>query len=148
MRIFSIIAIGLTLAGCDALTSGEEMAARACETFITDGLRSPSTYKRIEVANPPHEAGKSFRYVSVTYDADNAFGTPVRGGQVCAFKVDPETGEYPDGMLMKSSAGLARAEQGLREAQKMAGQKVDEPPLGTFDCCVAAEDREAATKAF
>ena len=148
MRYVSIIAMGLALSGCDTFTSGEELAAQACEAFIAEGLKAPTTYKRVSVANPPHEAGKSFRYVALTYDADNAFGTPIRGGQVCAFKVDPKTGEYPDGGLMKSYAGLAHSQKTLRDVQAMTGNKVDERPTGAFDCCVTKEDDQAALESF
>lgn len=62
----------LTLSGC----AREEAAIKACEGFIGDQLRSPSTYKRIEATVAPHKAESRFRYVSISYDAANAYGTP------------------------------------------------------------------------
>lgn len=146
------IAVALCLApmltGCEAFASGEEQAARACESFVTDQLRSPSTYNRVNVAHAPHHAGKSFRYVSISYDADNAFGTPIRGAQVCAFKVDPNSGEFPSESSMKLSASLSHSEKLLREVQEMNGQKAAKRPVAAFDCCVRDEDTQAAIDAF
>lgn len=148
MRYYSIIALAFVLTGCEAWQSDEEQAAKACESFISDALRSPSTYKRVNATHAPHKTGAAFRYVAISYDADNAFGTPIRGAQVCAFKVDPQTGDYPHGDLMESSARLARAEMRLREAQELAGQKLPTRPIGAFDCCISTEDGTAALETF
>lgn len=148
MRYVSIVAVAFALAGCDAVTSGEEIAAQACEGFIAGNLRSPSTYKRIEAVGGPHDPGEAFRFVSITYDADNAFGTPIRGAQVCAFKVDPKTGKFPSRVMLESSVSMAKAENTLREVQSLGGQKPRERPVGAFDCCVAKEDEQAALDSF
>lgn len=134
----------LTVTGCDAFASGEEQAAQACEAFVAERLLSPSTYKRVSMAAPAHQPGEGFRFVSIRYDAANAFGTTIRGAQTCAFKVDKETGRFPDAAVMKSSASLAVARASYAETMRELGKEVPGRPVGALTCCIEDEDQKEA----
>jgi hypothetical protein len=86
------------LAGCNTPSS---RATRACETFIKERLRSPSTYKpaKTEFSGVAFKSGgQSVKMVTIDYDADNAYGTPIRDSQQCLFAVN-ETGNFVDSDL-------------------------------------------------
>jgi hypothetical protein len=95
--IIAVLAVSTTaaLSGCDAL---EDKSIKACESFIKARLRSPSTYKRIDATAYGvviKSEGKNLKTVTVDYDAANAYGTPIRGDQMCSFEVD-KGGNYLD----------------------------------------------------
>ena len=106
MRIL-LIPILIGLSGCNPAQS---QAVQACETFIKERLRSPSTYKRISVDDlgPAFESdGRRIKMLTVEYDAANAYGTPIRGSQQCVFEVD-EKGRFsqePEFAAKMSSIG-------------------------------------------
>lgn len=79
----------LMLAACGG---PNDAAIEACETFIQERLRSPSTYKRIST-NAFIAVDRKSGWVTVEYDAANAFGTPIRDTQICAF--DTPEGNWP-----------------------------------------------------
>lgn len=87
MRLgFAGFAFVLTmLPGCSLF--GDTVISR-CDDHIKSTLRSPSTYKRISVStglspiSSPKEA-----WVNTTYDAANAYGTPIRETASCYFKL-------------------------------------------------------------
>src|SRR5688500_18848846 len=72
-----------------------------CEELIENGLRSPATYQlaRLETFDEPitkqqltsiggrsyGDAALTLRKVFIEYDAANAYGTPIRGAEMCAF---------------------------------------------------------------
>ena len=94
MRYWVLIA-AMLLAGCN---KAENDAVRACETFIKERLRSPSTYKKISddgVGPAFKHDGRNIKMVLIEYDAANAYGTPIRGSQQCVFEVD-KAGNYLD----------------------------------------------------
>jgi hypothetical protein len=71
--------------------SAQNTAVEACEIFIKERLRSPSTYQRItsDGLGPSFESdGRRVKMITIEYDAANAYGTPIRGSQQCTFKVD------------------------------------------------------------
>ena len=85
----------LFLVGCDGPSSE---AIAACEVFVKERLRSPSTYERIsaDFSGVAFESeGKSVKLVQLEYDAANAYGTPIRNSQNCSFEVD-EKGQFVD----------------------------------------------------
>ena len=113
--------MGLVLAGCGA------PEVSACEDFIKDGLKSPSSYQRASVetnvepttldgfreASGRPMTGSIYegyykhhkvalRNVVIKYDAQNAYGTPVREVGICAF-------ELTDGELRKTKGELHAA---------------------------------------
>ncbi|HEX8573999.1 MAG TPA: hypothetical protein VF759_14740, partial [Allosphingosinicella sp.] len=82
MRLTSAV-LPIILCGCNPVQS---QAVQACEVFIKERLRSPSTYKRIsgDALGPAFENdGRRVKMVTIEYDAANAYGTPIRGSQQC-----------------------------------------------------------------
>lgn len=111
MRIMLALA-ALALASC---SSQKTLAVDACEGYIKAGLRSPSTYKVVETTlNDPIKAdsGRFVRTISISYDAANAFGTPIRGAEICSFVVD-SSGNFAKNL--KVEADLASARRALGE---------------------------------
>ena len=87
MKMASAV-VPLILCGCN---SAQSQAVQACEVFIKERLRSPSTYNRIsgDSLGPAFESdGRRVKMVTLEYDAANAYGTPIRGSQQCIFEVD------------------------------------------------------------
>jgi hypothetical protein len=107
----------LILSGCQ-----QNAAISACETFIKERLRAPSTYKKISddgVSSAFEFDGKTIKMVTIEYDAANAYGTPIRESQQCTFEVD-KSGSF--------------VEKDLGHAARMASIGSD-PDYGS--CCVA-----------
>ena len=119
------------------LRDGGEEAAKVCEQHIASALRSPSTYERTKLTVSPDKDEYGTRSVFIGYDADNAFGIPIRGKEWCAFEVDDD-GSFPHSMLMDGDRGLVDANARLREAQKLSGIKVKELPVDRPACCIPA----------
>ncbi|MBA3667207.1 MAG: hypothetical protein H0W65_05750 [Sphingomonas sp.] len=89
-RVAALLAMTLLSAGC-ASSNGDEI--EACRGFLQGGLRSPSTYQEFSVQVSDGEDIGQFdrRNVFIEYDAANAFGTPIRGTQLCSFEIDKKT---------------------------------------------------------
>ena len=90
-----LLALSFLLAGCN---SQQSAAVGACESFIKERLRSPSSYKQISVDDlgPSFKNdGRDIKMLTVEYDAANAYGTPIRGKQMCTFDVD-QSGNFID----------------------------------------------------
>lgn len=117
-RNCAVALMALVLAGCE----GREIAA--CEDYVKDGLRSPSTYRRVSVASRDEAAtaarivelggrqvrgGQSLalRMVTIEYDAQNAFGAPIRNAAQCGFVLGD--GEVASQQLLDSKVRLANA---------------------------------------
>jgi len=82
MRLLLPLIAMTGLAACDSV-KGE--ALEMCEASLTRELRSPGSYQRVsKVVTADVERA----FVSLTYDAANAFGTPVRGIKVCEYRVE------------------------------------------------------------
>lgn len=138
---------GLSISGCDALTSNEEHAFRVCEGYVKEGLRSPSTYSRVKaISNIPRQ-GSGVRTVHLEYDADNAFGTPVRGYEMCAFKVNDD-GDFPGKSTLELGASVAAVERSQKELLALQGKRKTNDMDQVYACCVGPEDRERGMKAF
>lgn len=123
MRYLALM-IAIFLGGC--ITS-EDSAVRACETFIKERLRSPSTYKKVsdDGLGPSFKIdGRYVKMIVIEYDAANAYGTPMRGNQQCLFEVD-KNGKFLD--------------EDLEHAAKMASIGADSEYA---PCCIMdAKDR-------
>ena len=85
-------------------------ALQACETELKENLKAPSTYKLVEKEVSHEEeyhcsgtqyaastqeqlkaAGcdkQTVTTISLTYDAENSFGAPLRGTSICRFEPD------------------------------------------------------------
>lgn len=127
----------IALSGCE----GREIAA--CEDYLKDGLRSPSTYNRVNVSarDEPVTAARivelggreprggqslALRSVTIEYDAQNAFGTPIRGALQCGFVV--RDGEVAGQQLMDSAVLLAKVNHQTRRLQG--------DPEPNYPCCL------------
>lgn len=73
----------VTLASCDALLPPE---IKDCERFVIGKLRAPTTYHRVEAHKTLMDDLKPPEiWVSIEYDAANAYGTPIRDRQICQY---------------------------------------------------------------
>jgi hypothetical protein len=152
MRIPSLLLL-LMLSGCNSV---QKQAVQACEVFIREGLRSPSTYQRASVDDlgPAFEhEGRRVKMITVEYDAANAYGTPVRGSQQCVFEVN-DKGAFVDDLehaARMASIGsdseyspcclLDKSEKLPRAASDDVGREADE----ALNAADAALDAAAAT---
>lgn len=86
MRIVAAISLAcfVALGGC-----AERRALHACDGAIQSQLKAPSTYHRISNGSIDAADNGPIR-IKITYDADNAFGTPIRGQGYCEYH--PGTG--------------------------------------------------------
>lgn len=103
MRI--VILSLMLLAGCDVL---QYKGLAQCEAAIKDQLRSPSTYKRIDVRDQlvvERGQGLKVRRFEIDYDADNAFGAPIRADAVCEFEA--KSGDFIE--VAEGPRSLARS---------------------------------------
>ncbi|MEA3033983.1 MAG: hypothetical protein QOH86_1999 [Sphingomonadales bacterium] len=150
----------LVLAGC----GGGEPEIAACEQFTKSGLRSPATYRRAEVKTvdekvtpeellsrrgdrPDDPARQLFldaykgdnlgvRNVIISYDADNAYGTPIRGQQICMFQL--RNGQLTDDeKALQSRVKSAEADRDFRALARSGGLP-NQGPLDVPDkpCCL------------
>ena len=98
----------IALSGCD------KPEIKQCEEYIIAKLRAPSTDKRIEASGIRSPWDKPQRYmVQIEYDAANAYGTPIRSVQFCAFSLKglgPDTSKYYDFDNDPQGKGLTREE--------------------------------------
>jgi hypothetical protein len=62
-----------------------EMALRLCDDAIREQLKAPSTYDRIEYLELGDDDDRSYW---ITYDAQNAFGVPLRSKGSCRLNTD------------------------------------------------------------
>lgn len=137
----------ILLGGCDLLTSNEEHAFRICEAHIQKQLRSPATYARVKAISAPAPVAGNIRTVHIEYDASNAFGTPVRGVEGCAFEVGDD-GKFPNRSRLEigaSQAALAEVENRLAE---MKGERKTGDLDGLYSCCISGEARDKAMENF
>lgn len=124
MKLWKTIPLALTLGLCAC----DKETVKTCETYIQGGLSAPSTYKRIavqessvpityeqllalgkdprmvKIAKDFHMPAESLHMVTISYDAQNALGVPLRSKQICTFESD----EPAQAML---AAGLTKAQQ-------------------------------------
>lgn len=135
------------LSGCDLLVSNEEQAFRICETHIKEQLRSPATYVRVKAIADVGQPGKNIRTVHIEYDASNAFGTPVRGVEGCAFEVD-EDGEFPARSRMELGASEAALDRSQKLLAQLQGKRKSGDLDGLYSCCISGEARDRAMKNY
>jgi hypothetical protein len=120
--------------GCSASNDAIEV----CEEQVLQALRSPSTYKRVSAEASPPLPGQSAWVVSISYDADNAFGTPVRGGYLCAFKASDD-GKLPTKTEMETAAILART-------AAITNPEQNPQRLDVFPCCLPPDEKARVVK--
>lgn len=87
----------------------------ACEKYVLGGLRSPSTYERVSVGST--KVGGEL-WISIVYDAANAYGTPVRETETCKFRVENGRAVVPH--VMDPSSDMAVA---IRRLDELTGRR-------------------------
>jgi hypothetical protein len=112
------LATALTLSACGRVEPSE---IAECEKYIQNKLRSPSTYKRIAADSTPMKDRKpQEQWVSIEYDAANAYGTPIRDTQICKYPYRngrADTSSYIDhDAALRGEAGDLEAILGRAEA--------------------------------
>lgn len=86
MRYRSMLAIAaiLNLTGCDGLRP----EVTACENDLIGKLASPSSYKRISAESTRMDTDSPPAiWVSIEYDADNAYGAALRKHVMCKYRI-------------------------------------------------------------
>jgi hypothetical protein len=135
LRCIGLVASAALMPGCAERAQNE--AITVCEGEILKSLRSPSTYKQIQASVSPPEFEPKVWVVSISYDAANAFGTPVRGGYLCAFKAEAE-GNLPIKGEMELAAATAKLDADIA---LFAGTEPNSGKLDVFPCCLSKEDK-------
>jgi hypothetical protein len=111
---FAIIAAAtLLLSGCD------KPEIKACEAWIKDGLKAPSTYKRLSAESRLEPAVKpraEHQVVLIGYEAQNSFGVPLASAEQCQFQT-LGGGRLPSSALLDLSA---RTSMSSRDIWKLA----------------------------
>ena len=133
----------MLLAGCDAL---QDPAVKDCEASIVAGLRAPSTYKRITASSSAMtDLAPQQLWVSVEYDAANAYGTPIRDRRTCKYRW--KQGEGADLAQRLPDDAPIRYADAKRQAEwekEMSGYGVD---TAAHDAQAAATDAAEAAAA-
>ena len=147
---FSLIA-SLALSGCQ---SPEDVAIEACSNSIKSDLKAPSTFSIADKviyyspAEPLVGDVKSSKYqyltLTISYDAENSYGAPLRSEQKCDFLVkDGEIQDVSKLNLNESFNGLANSSVCL---EKTKVSKTADQPLICFappdlkrECCLPSE---------
>jgi hypothetical protein len=152
---YLLLITAILLGGCN---SAEDAAVRACETFIKERLRSPSTYKKIsdDGLGPSFKSeGRDVKMIAIEYDAANAYGTPIRGNQLCRFEVD-KSGKFLDDDLEHAAtmASIGADSEYAQCCMTDPKDRLSNDPEGAVDqteaaataALKAADDTSAATE--
>jgi hypothetical protein len=154
-----VIASSVFLAACSA-----KPEVAACEKFLKDGLRSPSDYKQIKVSTMDNklpldvwrqlrertgflvgsDSGTRFdqmnaregglRVVAIEYDAPNAFGTNIRGTEICRFLMSSFAEGKFNGGDPSTSAVIASTDRTLAATGVVANS-------GQINCCLSKDEK-------
>lgn len=111
-------------AGC-----GEDPAIRQCEDYAVAKLRSPSTYKRAEAYGFVTDDHVPKYLVFLSFDAANAFGTPVRETQYCTYPLRngaPDTTGYIDFDAYRDGDDIAVGKAAIKAIEDEADQAMAE----------------------
>lgn len=87
---FTILLVPLLLGSC-----ADDPPIAACEKQLKFKLKAPSTYKRVAAsrqsinAQNPSDAGHpNEEWVTIEYDAVNAFNAPIRDTEICRYRLE------------------------------------------------------------
>lgn len=136
--------LALVIGGCG------KPEVSACEEFLKESLRSPATYKQVraDIYDEPITPEKlttlggrpwggetlAIRKVFVEYDAENAFGAPIREAQLCGFVL--RNGTLPDSNGLKAAVALASAKRSYQRVKESVGQADPEYQEPEYSCCL------------
>jgi hypothetical protein len=145
----NFILIGsLALSGCQ---SAEDAAIEACSNSIKSDLKAPSTFSIADQnvyyspAAPLEGDAKSSEYqylrLTISYDAENSYGAPLRSEQECDFLV--KDGEIQDVSKLKFQKALNTSINALACSEKTKASQTAAEPLICFappelkkECCL------------
>ena len=154
-----IVLVGIVLAGCNELASDWSTAQSACEAYVGELLKAPSTYKTIKASHSINRLTKEqflqlsplrtmgevgeksvdlmkapgVHTVILQYDAENSFGAPLRSYESCDFLMgDVTKGEYEDHDLLFAAKHKATMETLTASIASMKGENAKEG-----GCCLA-----------
>lgn len=99
--VLPLVAAAILTTSCG---SPQHAAIKACEAFVTERLKAPSTYKQVASDAFIEVSGKQ-GWVTVEYDAANSFGVPLRDKQICTF--DTPNGQWPTESELRHQATMA-----------------------------------------
>ncbi len=166
MRTVLLALLVLPFTGCDRLGLGNPEEVKACRVFAQAGLSAPSTYTEASVRsfdNPIAEEEVRRRYfpdaddelqrmrmdrlrgrrlgirsIFLSFDAANAYGTPLRQLAGCDFLlVDGELAS--PGMLESDARAAAMVLDTRRLAEALDNdelRRLARPRGGPLDCCI------------
>jgi hypothetical protein len=155
-----ILIASLALSGCQ---SPEDVAIEACSNSIKGDLKAPSTFSIVDQdvyyspAAPLGGNAKSSKYqylhLTISYDAENSYGAPLRSEQKCDFLVkDGKIQDVSSLEVQKSFNGATNALVCLEKtkASKTADQPVAciAPPELKKECCLPSEHYKTQTGAI
>lgn len=128
LGLIAVLAISLMLPGCEKIRQWRDPAINACREQLIEKLKSPSSYKEIEVTTDSSPISKieymrltsslhpressidrknpAIYSVVITYDAENSFGTALRSKEMCQFVAD-HVGQPPSDFSTKAAADIA-----------------------------------------
>jgi hypothetical protein len=146
-----ILISSLALSGCQ---SPEDVALEACSNSIKSDLKAPSTFSIADQsvyyspAAPLEGDAKSSEYqylqLTISYDAENSYGAPLRSEQKCDFLVkDGKIQEISTLNLQESINARVNSEVCLEQTKK--SRTADEPlvcfapPELKRECCLPSE---------
>jgi hypothetical protein len=155
-----ILIASLALSGCQ---SPEDVALEACSNSIKRDLKAPSTFSIADqdvyysTAAPLEGDAKSSEYqylqLTISYDAENSYGAPLRSEQKCEFLV--KDGEIQDvSMLNLQASTNARVNSEVCLEKTKKSQTADRPvvcfapPELKKECCLPSEHYKTQTGAI
>ena len=102
---------------------GESAQLRDCEASLLDTLKSPASYKRVEVSEMKLDASEPKYYlVEIKYDAANSYNALLRDTYRCSYRLDkagmPTTERFEpygsdplvDNLMVNDTSGLDATE--------------------------------------
>lgn len=158
MRAIGAVSAALMLTGCN------RPEVTACENFVRDGLRSPSSYRRIGIETSDQAMSLSefrnitgdkpggvlevmtdnahkhgIRTVSLEYDAQNGFGATLRETRQCYFRM--RDGELQGtASTFAAKAKLQKVNREFRDLMRSGAlpnvNSADVPPEPEPSCCL------------
>ena len=93
LKGFMLIAV-LAVVAIWMLRDSRPDTVLACEGIIQDNLKAPATYRQIETQH--YGAGSTLESISVTFEAQNRMGVPLRTKAYCAFAPSTDDAPAPD----------------------------------------------------
>lgn len=148
MKLMRTVCLGLAMlpiASCDLVAEWTDPAISGCKEFITERLKSPSSFRVISVHTEKEpisvaewarlHAGMGgyvmrsstkpgLHRVVIEYDADNSFGVALRSEQVCDFPVS-DIADTPSRTSVDAAVNIVSTRKIFSETE-------------TTDCCADA----------